>query len=183
MQNIPHNCMYEDTCINKSENCNLSIMNITSKILIPNKEWIIEDHGEKIGSVAKIKKGYEFFRKGQKINFKDLKELTEEFGVELTLEKKKIKFHVEPVTYKIYEFPCSSKPFEAVYNVKKKLPLFAKSAKSKSQYCAGYYIIKFRKGWVKSFCPKLITLERYPFQGPVKTEAEMKIILNAVNKI
>ena len=132
--------------------------------------------------MAKIKKGYEFFRNGKKINFKNLNELTEEFGVELAQVKKQIKFEIEPVTYKIYEFPCSSKPFEAVYNVKKKLPLFAKSAKSKSQYCAGYYVIKFRKGWVKSFCPKLITLERYPFHGPYKTEIEMKAMLNTVNK-
>jgi hypothetical protein len=157
-------------------------MNFISKVVIPNKEWIIEDHGQKIGSVAKLKKGYEFFRRGQKINFKDLKTFTEEFGVTLAEGKKTPIFEIEPVSYKIYEFPCSSKPFEAVYNVKKKLPLFAKSAKSKSQYCAGYYVIKFRKGWVKSFCPKLITLERYPFHGPYKTEIEMKAMLNTVNK-
>ena len=158
-------------------------MNIISKVLIPNKEWIIEDQGEKIGSVAKLKKGYEFFRHGKKINFKDLKEFTNKFGVDLVEEKKVPKFEMEPITYKIYEFPCSSKPYEAVYNVKKKLPLFAKSAKSKSQYCAGYYVIKFRKGWVKSFCPKLITLERYPFHGPFNTESDMKNMLNTVNKI
>jgi hypothetical protein len=157
-------------------------MNFISKVVIPNKEWIIEDHGQKIGSVAKLKKGYEFFRRGQKINFKDLKALTDEFGFTLAEGKKTAKFEIEPVSYKIYEFPCSSKPYEAVYNVKKKLPLFAKSAKSKSQYCAGYYVIKFRKGWVKSFCPKLITLERYPFYGPYKTEIEMKAMLNTVNK-
>ena len=157
-------------------------MNFISKVVIPNKEWIIEDHGQKIGSVAKLKKGYEFFRRGQKINFKDLKALTDEFGVTLAEGKKPHNFEIEPVSYKIYEFPCSSKPFEAVYNVKKKLPLFAKSAKSKSQYCAGYYVIKFRKGWVKSFCPKMITLERYQFCGPYKTEIEMKAMLNTVNK-
>ena len=88
----------------------------------------------------------------------------------------------EENTYSIYDFPCSSKPYEPVYNLKKKLPLFAKSSKSKSQYCAGYYVIKFRKGWVKSFCPKLITLERYPFHGPFKTEIEMRNTLNIVNK-
>ena len=82
----------------------------------------------------------------------------------------------------IYGYPTSSRPYEPVYNVKKKLPLFAKSAKSKSQYCAGHYVIQFRKGWVKSFCPKLITLERYPYAGPFKTEAEMKAMLNSVNK-
>jgi len=45
-----------------------------------------------------------------------------------------------------------------------------------------FVVIKFRKGWVKSFCPKLITLERYPYFGPFKTENEMKITLNNMNK-
>lgn len=157
-------------------------MNVISKVLVPNKEWILADQGQKIGSIAKIKKGYEFFRRGKRISFKDLTDLTKEFGNNLFEEKKTRKFEVEPLVHRIYDFPCGSKPFEAVYNVKKKLPLFAKSAKSKSQYCAGYYVIKFRKGWVKSFCPKLITLERYPFEGPFKTEAEMKSTLNIVNK-
>jgi hypothetical protein len=157
-------------------------MNVVSKVLIPNKEWIIENQGEKIGSIVKIKKGYEFFRHGHKVNFKDLTDLTKEFGDTLFEEKKTLKFKIEPLVHRIYDFPCGAKPFEAVYNVKKKLPLFAKSAKSKSQYCAGYYVIKFRKGWVKSFCPKLITLERYPFEGPFKTEADMKSVLTSINK-
>ena len=59
---------------------------------------------------------------------------------------------------------------------------FALANASKSLYCAGYYIIKFRKGWVKSFCPKLITLERYQYQGPFKTETEMRSSLNAMSR-
>jgi hypothetical protein len=47
-------------------------------------------------------------------------------------------------------------------------------------YCAGYYIIRFDKGWVKSFCPKLITIERYENRGPFKTEFEMKQVLSNV---
>ena len=69
-----------------------------------------------------------------------------------------------------------------VYDVKKKLPLFTKSKKSKSLYSAGYYIIKFEKGWVRSFCPKLITLERYPNKGPFKTTLEMKQELANANR-
>ena len=64
-----------------------------------------------------------------------------------------------------------------MYDVQRKLPLFTKSNASKSLYCAGYYIIKFDKGWVKSHCPKLITIERYPYKGPFKTEFEMKQVL------
>jgi hypothetical protein len=156
-------------------------MTVITKVLVPNKEWIIEQDQEKIGSIAKHKKGYSFLRKGQNIVFKNIKQIEQELGISLN-EKRIPNFEIEPASYSIYDFPCSSKPYGPVYNVKEKLPLFAKSSKSKSQYCAGYYVIKFRKGWVKSFCPKLITLERYPYLGPFKTENEMKAMLATVNK-
>ena len=61
--------------------------------------------------------------------------------------------------------PSKFKAFNQIFDVQKKLPLFTKSKKSKSLYCAGYYIIKFEKGWVRSFCPKMLTLDRYLFKG------------------
>jgi len=155
---------------------------IITKTLVTNKEWLLRNEEEKIGSISKSKKGYNFFRKGQKIPLKSIDTIKEEFGVDLITVNPVPKFEMSPAVHAIYDYPCSSKPYQPVYNLKKKLPLFAKSGKSKSQYCAGYYIIKFRKGWVKSFCPKLITLERYPFHGPYKTEPEMKTVLNTVNK-
>ena len=82
----------------------------------------------------------------------------------------------------VHGFPTSTVPFNAMYDVKKKLPLFTKSLKSKSLYCAGYYIIRFDKGWVKSFCPKMITIERYESKGPFKTDTDMKAELSRVNK-
>ena len=157
-------------------------MNTISKVLVPNQEWIIEDHGTKIGSIAKSKKGYSFLRKGKQFTFKSLKEISEELGISITDAIPSTATSTVEDVHSIYNYPCSSKPFEPVYNVQRKLPLFAKSAKSKSQYCAGYYVIKFRKSWVKSYCPKLITLERYPYHGPFKTENEMKSVLNSVNK-
>jgi hypothetical protein len=157
-------------------------MNSVAKVLVPNKEWIIADDGKKLLTVSKNKKGYAILHKGKLFGPKSLSELEKELGVELD-NKKVVDKPVENLEHVIYNFPCSSKPYEPIYNVRKKLPLFAKSAKSKSQYCAGYYVIKFRKGWVKSFCPKLITLERYPYHGPYRTETEMKIMLNTVNKL
>jgi len=158
----------------------------TAKVLIPEKEWLLKDQDSKIGSVTKNKKGYSFLKNGRQFDFKDLDEIKSQFGIRVWEEGSKIfKKSVQDTTngYSIYEYPCSSNPHEPVYSVRQKLPLYAKSSKSKSQYCAGYYIIKFRKGWVKSFCPKLITLERYPYYGPFKTESEMKTLLNKVNKL
>jgi hypothetical protein len=81
----------------------------------------------------------------------------------------------------VYGYPTSAQPFNPLLDVQRKLPLFTKSEKSKSLYCAGYYIIHFEKGWVKSFCPKLITVERYEYQGPFKTTVEMKQALSKAN--
>jgi hypothetical protein len=158
-------------------------MNSTAKVLVPNKEWLVTDNDQKIGAISKSKKGYIFHRNGKEVGFKNLADIKAQLGIVLFEEGiKRNTVDQENKGYVIYDYPCSSKPYEPVYSVKEKLPLYAKSAKSKSRYCAGFYIIKFRKGWVKSFCPKLITLQRYPYYGPFKTESDMKSMLNNVNK-
>jgi hypothetical protein len=158
-------------------------MNSTAKILVPNKEWLIKTNNIKIGSISKSKKGYVFLKQGKAVSFKNLSEINAQFGVALFEESiKKHKAESTTKTYLIYDFPCGSRPYDPVYNIKQKLPLYAKSSKSKSLFCAGYYVIKFHKGWRKAFCPKLITLERYPYKGPFKTEDEMKSQLTKVNK-
>jgi hypothetical protein len=157
-------------------------MNSKAKILIPNKEWLITDNNQKIGSISKVKKGYEFLRNGDRVIFKNLNEVQQKIGSIFFEESiKKIK-DTGVKTYSIYDYPCKSKPFAPVYDIKKRLPIFITYAKSKSQFCAGYYVVFRKKGWVASFCPKLITLERYPYYGPFKTEEKMLETLNRINK-
>lgn len=159
-------------------------MNAVTKTLIPNKAWLVQDDGVKIGTLNKEKKGFTFYRKGAKIDIRDMNEVKSKFGVhQLEQTLKNVKVIKETTDLSVYDYPCASKPHNPVFNIVKKLPIYSKSSKSKSLYCAGYYVIKFRKGWVKSFCPKLITLERYKYQGPFKTEAEMKTVLATVTKL
>jgi hypothetical protein len=157
-------------------------MKIVSKPIIPNKEFIIKTEQGKIGSIAKNKKGYLFLQKGRTVSFKDIREVKQQFGFN-PFENSAMLGQAVESSPSIYNYPCSSKPHSPIFNVKKRLPIFSKSAKSKSQYCAGYYIIKFKKGWVRSFCPKLITLERYPYYGPFKTESESKLMLSKIGQI
>jgi hypothetical protein len=159
-------------------------MTTNAKVLVPDQEWLIKDGTTKIASISKIKKGYLVLRQGKSITFKNLAEIKSAIGIaffEETIKKSKRELK-EPTSYSIYGYPCKNKPYEPLYNVQKKLPLYIKRLKSKSQHCAGYYLIRFGKGWVKSFCPKLITLERYPFQGPFKTEEELKPLLKLSNQ-
>jgi len=154
---------------------------INAKPLIAGKSWLLEKDGKKIGTLSKEKKTYSFNKHGQKFEVGSLDKVVEELGIRFE-QYPKTTVKVGTDEHTVYDYPCSSKPYNPLYNVRKKLPIYAKSTKSKSQYCAGYYVIQFRKGWVKSFCPKLITLERYPFQGPFKTETEMRTMLNTVGK-
>lgn len=155
-------------------------MNIKAKPIVDGKFWIIEENGEKIGVLHK-KENNKFMlsSKGTEKYFSRKDELTKLFGKEFFGAK--IKATVSPSIIKeVYGFPSSSIPYNTLFNVQKKLPLFTKSKSSKSLYCAGYYTIKFEKGWVKSFCPKLITIERYDYRGPFKTELEMRQAFNNV---
>ena len=107
-------------------------------------------------------------------NYKDMNELTRKVNIEVLTGKDLMT--TEPVVQhkEVHGFPCKTVPYNGMYDVKRKLPLYTKTVKSQSFYCAGYYIIKFEKGWVKSFCPKVITLQRYTYQGPFTTELEMR---------
>ncbi len=148
-----------------------------AKPIVDGKFWIIEQDGEKIATLHK-KENNKFLLSSSngEIVFNKKEELTKQFGKEFFLTNSKVKVvNLEPK--ECHGYPTSCTPNNAMYDVRRKLPLFTKSSQSKSLYCAGYYIIKFDKGWVKSFCPKAITIERYPFKGPFKTEIEMKQVL------
>jgi hypothetical protein len=155
-------------------------MNIKAKPIVDGKFWILEEDGEKIGTLHK-KENNKFMlsAKGSEKYFSKKDELTKLFGKEFFETSVKATVSSQEVR-EVYGYPTSCQPYNTLFNVQKKLPLFTKSPSSKSLYCAGYYTIKFDKGWVKSFCPKLITIERYPFKGPFKTQIEMKQVMNNV---
>lgn len=155
---------------------------IHAKPVVDGKFWIVEENENKVG-VLKLteQKKFVFSSKDTITVFENKKKLFEAFGSNFFVIKKKVTT-IDDLDREVHGYPSSSKPYNPMYDVKKHLPLFTKSNKSKSVYCAGYYIIKFDKGWVKSFCPKLITVERYQYEGPFRTELEMKQKLNNANR-
>ena len=171
-------CEYKDTCPNKTENCEVITMTeIHAKPIVDGKFWIVEEAGVKIATLHKKENNrFVLSSTSGEIMFNKKQDLTKQFGEGFFLTSNKIKVtQAEP--HECHGYPTSCKPYNAMYDVRRKLPLFTKSNASKSLYCAGYYVIKFDKGWVKSFCPKAITIERYPSKGPFKSELEMKTVL------
>lgn len=154
-------------------------MTTKAKPIIKDKFWIVERDGDKIGTISVNDERFMFSSKDGVRFFDNKRQLERKLGKTVFETDDTIKVSVEKV---VHGFPSSTVPYNAMYDVKKGLPLFTKSAKSKSLYCAGYYIIRFEKGWVKSFCPKLITAERYETRGPFTTELEMRQELSRVSK-
>lgn len=145
---------------------------IETKLLLKNKEWLLYKNQDKIGSICKEKNKYFFLKNGKRVEIKNLSEIETNFGIKLPSENKTITTKFD--SKQIYDYPCKTKPINPVFNLKRKLPLFLKRANSKSYYCAGYYLLKLKKGWVKNFCPKLVTLNKNTYLGPFKTELQVK---------
>ncbi len=114
--------------------------------------------------------------------------LFQKFGINIFEENKQAQEQIKSVDkwdrlegedYNVHGFPCSQKPYNPMFDVQKHLPIYTKTPKSKSVFCAGYYIVYFEKvKWRKAYCPKVITLQRYPYKGPMKSKVEMQQVLN-----
>lgn len=69
-----------------------------------------------------------------------------------------------------FGYPTKCEPYESLYDVKNKRPIFKKSSNSTCYYCAGYYVLKIKNKWICCFCPKLSTVEKIQSYGPYCTE-------------
>ncbi len=158
-------------------------MTVKAKTLVKDKFWIVEENGHKLGTLQKKDdNGWIFLSKADKRQVYHTQEsLFQRFGVgifshDIVLDKPETE--EEDDIFSVHGYPCSQKPYNPMFDVQKQLPIYTKTPKSKSLFCAGYYIICFEKGWRKAYCPKVITLQRYEYKGPIKSKIEMQQILN-----
>jgi hypothetical protein len=153
---------------------------LIAKPVIKNKFWIVEDQGNKIATIQAIEEGgFVYVQNEARQRYASIKLLTKEHNITIDTGLKKEK--AIAVEYQVHDVPVKGKPWNVLYDVKHQFPIFTKTSKSKSYYCAGHYIIKFNNGWVKSHCPKFITLNRYEFKGPFKTKEEVQEQLRIAN--
>ena len=155
-------------------------MSLLAKSVVKNKCWILEEDGHKIGTILNNGRGVTLVSRGKRENFGSLKILSDRYNI--VVDKTKPTKQIRE-SHLVYDYPCDHDAQNILWDVRHKLPIFTKGSKSKSFFCAGYYIVKFNNGWVKSYCPKLITLNRYPYQGPFKSQDEMQERLRIANGI
>ena len=153
-------------------------MSMKAKPIINNRFWVIEDEGVRIGTLSKDADGFVFSKKGEIKFYENETQIKKKFGKNFLTAYVKTNNQDKFIN----GYPTRCVPHNTMFDVQRNLPLFTKSESSKSLYCAGYYLIKFNKNWLKSFCPKLITIEQNDYCGPFKTEKEMKDELTRVNR-
>ena len=154
-------------------------MEAIAKPVVKDKFWIVEQYGAKIATIQAVDEngGYVYVHDNEREHFPSIKLISKKYNIQF-VKADKPKRRVE---HDIYGFPVSGTPCNQVLDVQRYLPIYTKGAKSKSFYCAGYYLIKFGTNWTQQFCPKLITLNRYEYQGPFKTEESAQQSMREIN--
>lgn len=146
-------------------------MTTIAKPVVKNKYWIVEEDGHKIATIQAIDEGgYAYVHNDQRERFPSINLLSNKYNIVFDNPKTA---KSKPV-HDCYGFPCDGVPYNEVWDVNRRLPIYNKEAKSKSLYCAGYYVVKFNNAWVKEFCPKNITIARYEYHGPYRTAEEQQ---------
>ena len=139
------------------------------KPIVNQRVWIVEQDNRKIGSLIRndFDQNITFLSGGDRIKFKNLDQFMAEYHANLsdtvtnTPSQDSIK--------EVMGYPTTCMPFNSMFNLKHKVPVYTKHADSKSFFCAGYYV--FDKKTV-AFNPKLIKISKSSFAGPYKTLKE-----------
>jgi hypothetical protein len=153
---------------------------LIAKPVVKNKMWIVESSGTKVGNIMTVDEGgVVYLHDDQREQFASIKLLSKKYNIEFVKAEKPKKEKLD--VYNVYGFPTNSQPNNEVLDVQRYLPIYTKGSKSKSFFCAGYYIIKFSSTWVRAYCPKLITLNRYEYEGPFKTQERMVEAMKEAN--
>jgi len=134
----------------------------TAKPVIENNFWIVEERGNKVGTLRYVNEQYVFYDNRTKEN--NIVSI-DDFNIDSTN-----KGLVSNAT--VYSYPTNT---DTVYDIDllNNVPVFKKTANSAVHFAAGYWGILFPMGWRPSFCPKLETLKNYKYIGPFKNEDDM----------
>lgn len=146
-------------------------MSIIAKPVIDKQFWILQEDENKVGNIEACDGGYQIKINNQVVGqYKTIKMLERNvdihFEVMPKVEKKKAP------THSVHGYPTKGRVYNPMWDVPQKLPVYTKSNKSRSWHAAGWYTVKKGRHWAAMQDPKLILLQRYPYQGPYHTKEE-----------
>jgi hypothetical protein len=143
---------------------------IVAKPVVPDQYWILRDGDVKIGNIQAEPGGFSVRIHDHVQKFKNLPTIKRKVAIDFERSPQKSK--PKSAANEIYGYPTTHPPHNAIYDVRHQVPLWTREDRSKSWLAAGWYRVKQGRAWTVVECPKLIMLERYPYQGPFRSQQE-----------
>lgn len=143
-------------------------MSLIALPVIDKQYWILKDNDRKVGNVEACAGGYQVKINNQITQFKTIKMVEQRVNVQFEATPKTTK--TKSVTHEVHGYPARGRVYNPMWDLQQKLPIYTKTTKSKSWFAAGWYRVKKGRNWSTVQDPKLITVQRYPYQGPFYTK-------------
>jgi hypothetical protein len=145
-------------------------MSLIAKPIVKNQLWVVTDGNSKVGNVEFIGDGYSLKLGNSKTHFDSTKSIQRLISIEFQRPYRPAK---QNLPYAVW--PTSSRTYNNMFDVKRKLHVYTKTKKSKCYHTAGWFNLKLNGEWQSTFCPKYIFIQRYPYSGPFMTKEEAEL--------
>ena len=134
--------------------------------VIADRYWILKKDNRKVGQIEAQDDGYTVKISNTVKKYKTIKMLDRDIEFVPAVE-----IRPNPEN-QVYGYDTGQKVFNAMWDLQHRLPLFTQEENSKSWFAAGWYYVKKHRAWKMVQNPKLITLQRYSYQGPYHNKEE-----------
>jgi hypothetical protein len=145
-----------------------SQMTIIAKPIVDKQFWILQENDRKVGNIEANAGGYQVRIHNQVSQFKTIRlaasTVNIEFAPAVQITRPKV------TQNHVHGYPAAGRVHNPMWDVGQRLPIYTKTNKSKSWFSAGWYNVRKGRNWQTVQSPKLIVLQRYPYQGPYYTE-------------
>ena len=145
-------------------------MTIIAKPVIDKQFWILQQGDRKVGNVEACAGGYQVKINNQIVQYKTIKMVEQRVNIHFESAPKTTKAKTKITS--VHGYPATGRIYNPMWDLQQKLPIYTKTNKSKSWFAAGWYRVKKGRNWATVQDPKLIVVQRYPYQGPFFTQEE-----------
>ena len=143
---------------------------LVAKPVIDKQFWILQENNRKVGNVEACAGGYQVKINNQIAQFKTIRMAAQRANIEFEPAVKIAK--PKAAATQVHGYPVHGRVHNPMWDVTQQLPVYTKTAKSKSWFAAGWYRVRRGRSWSTILSPKLIMLQRYTHAGPFHSETQ-----------
>ena len=147
---------------------------ITLKVVLKDKFWILQRDGASVGTMRIETDHVSVMLDEKHSKYTSIEDAKSSLGVGEIVAVKTSVGQMQGVL----GYPTD---LEEVYNIKEEqgLPCYTKNKNSSVLHAAGWYGMHRNGLHAEAFCPKLNTLQNYPYIGPYKNQTDLRVAMTS----